>query len=518
MKSKWELHPKWRAKVTTIEESKDLTSLSLDELIGNLKVYEVIIKKDSEIVKDKREQRRSLALKAKKESSDDDSSTSKSEDEEYAMAVKEFKKFFKIRGRFSSKNNNQRAFIGGAWSDSGEDEKEKNKDETCLVAQASNEICLGINLDPDEWIKDSGCSKHMTGNRRLFSIYQAYNGESLNVTFDETPPPPKTSSLEDDDLVEEEAIEVNKTKPLGNDLEDKLLENNDIINIKESKSHPLDNVIGNLNQRTLRSQAQDKIYLFFVLSVRNPFSSTTMGDENPIRTLGDYSKPSHEGYRNTIELPVGNNVDFLKLVDSLDLDGENRERTRNWLERLPAGSITIMEDLTTRFLAQFFPPGRTTKLCNDILMFQQHHGESLSEAWTCFKDLLQKVPHHAINRPSPQPQALGTTFKAHEINDRMTEMFRLLKELMTNGTPKKVLIREEAKFPVTKNVNPISLARGEEERSDKMDETLDNIVKPTRIEMEIPVKEAERNNETKNKPIKKAKEEEVVEVLSSRPV
>nr|GEX89124.1 hypothetical protein [Tanacetum cinerariifolium] len=34
-----------------------------------------------------------------------------------------------------------------------------------------------------------------------------------------------------------------------------------------------------------------------------------MGDENPIRTLGDYSKPSHEGYRNTIELPVGNNVD-----------------------------------------------------------------------------------------------------------------------------------------------------------------------------------------------------------------
>ncbi|GKF14710.1 hypothetical protein Tco_0056172 [Tanacetum coccineum] len=40
------LHLKWRAKVTAIEDSKDLTSLSLDELIGNLKVYEVIIKKD----------------------------------------------------------------------------------------------------------------------------------------------------------------------------------------------------------------------------------------------------------------------------------------------------------------------------------------------------------------------------------------------------------------------------------------------------------------------------------------
>ncbi|GJS65928.1 hypothetical protein Tco_0680492 [Tanacetum coccineum] len=60
------LHPKWRAKVTANEESKDLTSLSLDELIENLKVYEVIIKKDSEMVKGKREQNRSLALRLKR--------------------------------------------------------------------------------------------------------------------------------------------------------------------------------------------------------------------------------------------------------------------------------------------------------------------------------------------------------------------------------------------------------------------------------------------------------------------
>ncbi|GJY60478.1 retrovirus-related pol polyprotein from transposon TNT 1-94 [Tanacetum coccineum] len=80
-----------------------------------------------------------------------------------------------------TKSNNQRAFIGGAWSNSGEDEEVKGKDETCLVAQASNEICLGINLEPDEWIKDSGCSKHMMGNRNVFSTYKAYNGG--NVIF-----------------------------------------------------------------------------------------------------------------------------------------------------------------------------------------------------------------------------------------------------------------------------------------------------------------------------------------------
>ncbi|GKA03039.1 MAK10-like protein [Tanacetum coccineum] len=153
--------------------------------------------------------------------------------------------------------------------------------------------------------------------------------------------------------------------------------------------------------------------------------------------------------------------DFLKLVDSLDLD---------------ARSITTWEDLTTHS-AQFFRYRKdAAKLRNDILMFQQHHGESLSEAWI---------------RPSPQPQALGTTFEARvrdymvahterierfenvifkkrkEINDRMTEMFRLLKELTTSITLERVLIMEEAKFPVTKNVNSISLARGEEERSDK---------------------------------------------------
>nr|GEV06028.1 UBN2 domain-containing protein [Tanacetum cinerariifolium] len=195
------------------EESKDLTSLSLDELIGNLKFYEVIIKNDFEMVKGKREQNRPLALKAKKESSNKDNSNSDSEDGEYTIAVKEFMKFFKRRGRFARQPRNERK----------EDEKEKAKDETYLVAQASNEICLGINLDPEEWIKDSECSKHMTGNRNSFSTYKAYNGgndifgsnlrgniigkESLKVTFDETPPPSKTSPLEDDDLVEKEDIE-----------------------------------------------------------------------------------------------------------------------------------------------------------------------------------------------------------------------------------------------------------------------------------------------------------------------
>ncbi|GJU12638.1 retrovirus-related pol polyprotein from transposon TNT 1-94 [Tanacetum coccineum] len=80
--------------------------------------------------------------------------------------------------------------------------------------------------------------------------------ESLNVTFDETLPPSKTSPLVDDDLDEEEAIKVTEKKNLENDIEDETLEIDETVNIKESRNHPLENVIGNLNQRTLRIVAQ----------------------------------------------------------------------------------------------------------------------------------------------------------------------------------------------------------------------------------------------------------------------
>nr|GEY13961.1 alpha/beta hydrolases superfamily protein [Tanacetum cinerariifolium] len=175
----------------TIEESKDLTSLSLDELIGFLKVYEVIIKKDSEIVKGKREQSRSLAIKAKKKSSDEESLTSGSEDKEYTMAVRDFKNFSKDEVDSCGDSNhligecpkpprskNQRSFVGGSWSDSGEDEEEKIKDETCLMAQASNKQQYQTANPPKLWSSRAMVSLWASGYVRLIS--------SLVVAFEST--------------------------------------------------------------------------------------------------------------------------------------------------------------------------------------------------------------------------------------------------------------------------------------------------------------------------------------------
>ncbi|GKC37724.1 retrovirus-related pol polyprotein from transposon TNT 1-94 [Tanacetum coccineum] len=94
--------------------------------------------------------------------------------------------------------------------------------------------------------------------------------ESLNVTFVETPPPSKTSPLVDDDLDELEAIKVTEKKNLENDIEDETLEINDVVNIKESRNHPLENVTGNLNQRTARSQAQNQSNFFCFISTIEP--------------------------------------------------------------------------------------------------------------------------------------------------------------------------------------------------------------------------------------------------------
>ncbi|GJX59432.1 zf-CCHC domain-containing protein [Tanacetum coccineum] len=159
------LHPKRRAKVTAIEQSKDFSSLALDELIDNLKVHEIVMENGFEIYKGKKERVKSIALKAKKESSDDETSTSGSDDEVYAMTVRNFKKFFRRKGRFvrqpqeekksfrqkddkkgksarkcfryddpnhligdcpkPPRNKEQKTFVGGSWRDSKNEAEDK---------------------------------------------------------------------------------------------------------------------------------------------------------------------------------------------------------------------------------------------------------------------------------------------------------------------------------------------------------------------------------------------------------
>nr|GEV59150.1 MAK10-like protein [Tanacetum cinerariifolium] len=138
-----------------------------------------------------------------------------------------------------------------------------------------------------------------------------------------------------------------------------------------------------------------------------------MGDMNLIRTLGDYSKPSHEDHRNTIELPEG--------------------------------SITTWEDLTTRSLAQFFPPRRTAKLRNGILMFSNikeslflKHG--LNDPRDSAKlvkviSLLQDVPSTSDRRLIEFKNQVQRLMEAHLAPRKLTQVNKITSLSERNKNP-----------------------------------------------------------------------------------
>nr|GEU85195.1 retrovirus-related Pol polyprotein from transposon TNT 1-94 [Tanacetum cinerariifolium] len=271
-----------------------------------------------------KENYKSLGLKARKVLSEEEATSSDRNDEEYAMAVTDFKKFVRRRGKLvrqphddkrnfwkakedkkekddrrcfkcgdpnhfisdcpKHSTNDQKAFVVGCWSDSEVDFK---KEEICLMAlddienfpwknslsasqmekallryfKVFGSKCFILNtkdyltkFDPKS---TEGIFLRYSPNRKAYVILNRETmrvEESLNVKFDKSPQP-ETPPLEDDDVLENENIEKQEK-----DLEIKENEplNIEILNIKESKDHPLETVIGNLNKRTLRSQEELK--------------------------------------------------------------------------------------------------------------------------------------------------------------------------------------------------------------------------------------------------------------------
>ncbi|GJY92394.1 zinc finger, CCHC-type containing protein [Tanacetum coccineum] len=82
----------------------------------------------------------------------------------------------------------------------------------------------------------------------------------------------------------------------------------------------------------------------------------------------------------------------------------------------------------------------------------------------------------------------------------MAEMFGLLKELTASRTPKKVLMREESRHPITKNVNSISLLRIEEEENRENNRQIDkSIMDPGKSDEEKPPEVIDMKNEVERK-------------------
>ncbi|GJW91106.1 hypothetical protein Tco_0168659 [Tanacetum coccineum] len=106
------------------EESIDNAFAKFNTIITSLKALD----EDFETVKSKREQSRSISLKARKESSDDDSSTSDSKDEEYAWAVGDSQEIIQ-REAFAKDNTEE-----GKISKGNKDDK-NGKEKKCLSVE-----------------------------------------------------------------------------------------------------------------------------------------------------------------------------------------------------------------------------------------------------------------------------------------------------------------------------------------------------------------------------------------------
>ncbi|GJX15015.1 hypothetical protein Tco_0206773 [Tanacetum coccineum] len=112
------------------------------------------------------------------------------------------------------------------------------------------------------------------------------------------------------------------------------------------------------------------------------------GDKNLPRTLGDYSRRSHEVYRNTIELPDGNNVVPLRFDTIRLLREKNAEESWALIE-----DLTLYDNKSWNDLRDFAKPVKAISLTQDAsdrhLIELENQVQCLMEAHLALKPFIQ---------------------------------------------------------------------------------------------------------------------------------
>ncbi|GAU37878.1 hypothetical protein TSUD_395620 [Trifolium subterraneum] len=236
-----------RPVVTAITVAKDLTKVSLEDLIGSLKAHESVLQED-------KPKRKMIALEtqsgefSQKDETlcEDEESLQEDDEEELAFLSRRIQRLMTRRNQLKKncqpkrngakpevdlskiqcygcnqfghykndcpKNKQKKPFFKkksmmATWDDLEEAQSEDEEQEAnvCLMthSNAEEECLLAVKKRP--WYLDSGCSRHMTGDRNSFLSFETREGGS--VTFgnnekasikDELPPESCFVSLEKD--------------------------------------------------------------------------------------------------------------------------------------------------------------------------------------------------------------------------------------------------------------------------------------------------------------------------------
>ncbi|GKD06014.1 zf-CCHC domain-containing protein [Tanacetum coccineum] len=183
------------------------------------------------------------------------------------------------------KDKNQRAFVRGSWSDSGEEDDEKVKNETCLVAHASSEVCsessyfsdenssiddLALDNEYDKLCKMS--LKIITKNKRLKATRNSLENELRELKD-------KLSTLEKNKGVDLDCAKCHTLK-IENE---KLKEESTRLNKFEKSTHCLNEMLSN------QKPSGDKLGLGF-----NSFEASSSGTKE-IKFIKAQKKVSSDG-------------------------------------------------------------------------------------------------------------------------------------------------------------------------------------------------------------------------------
>nr|GFB77070.1 reverse transcriptase domain-containing protein [Tanacetum cinerariifolium] len=118
-------------------------------------------------------------------------------------------------------------------------------------------------------------------------------------------------------------------------------------------------------------------------------SNQFTGRQDPLNHLRFFNKVT-----STFRHPEVSNTTIKLLLFPFSLEGE----ARIWLDKEPPRSILKWEDLVLKFINQFFPPLKTTYLCNEIINFLQKPNETFNEAWELEEVCVTCGASHSYNR------------------------------------------------------------------------------------------------------------------------